>query len=103
MESRAAYGYYGCNGTAFGETERGPMTYREIWDNVQINHIEGAKETTSHIAQLVYGYGYGDEESPSKEDAVWIALELYEDMTGRFYDPTHEEFDEIVSQIMEAY
>lgn len=75
------------------------MTYKDLYENV----IESGKyltrmERIKALAQLIFTTRFDAVES--KEDAVWAALERYEDMTGRFYDPTQEEFDDIVSSII---
>ena len=48
------------------------------------------------IAQLVFA----KDRTQNKEDCVWQALEWYEDMSGVFFDPTHEQFEEICCSII---
>lgn len=43
------------------------------------------------IAQLIFA----KDRTQGKEDCIWQALEWYEDMTGIFFDPTHEQFEDI--------
>lgn len=50
----------------------------------------------SRLAQAVYA----KDKTQSKEDCVWQALELYEDMTGAFIDPTQEQFDALAAAII---
>lgn len=45
-------------------------------------------------------YAYNKDRTQSKEDCVRQALEWYEDMTAGWFDPTHEQFDEIVCSII---
>ena len=76
------------------------MTYREMYD-----HIFGPDaKAVSRIARIktLAQFLYTDrrqEASYSKEDAVWEALELYEDMCGKYFDPTHQQFEDICSSI----
>lgn len=75
------------------------MTYKDLYENV----IESGKyrtrmERIKALAQLIFTTRFDDVES--QEDAVWAALERYEDMTGCFCDPTQEEFDDIVRSII---
>lgn len=48
------------------------------------------------LAQLIYGNDRGQD----KEDCLVQALEEYEDMTGAYWDPTHEEYAEALASII---
>lgn len=48
------------------------------------------------IAQLIFA----KDRTQDKEDCVWQALEWYEDMSGTFFDPTHEQFEAIRCSII---
>lgn len=77
------------------------LSYREIYDKVIPNRDYETKiDRVTAIAQLCYARGYKDYQPETKKDAVFLALELYEDMTGVFWDPTFDEFDEIVDRIV---
>lgn len=77
------------------------FTYNDIYDKVMRNNeTQGKLSKIKKMAQLIYSRGYGTELNPSKNDAVYIALELYEEMTGTYYDPTLDEFDDIVDSII---
>lgn len=58
------------------------------------------KQNVANMAQFIYSYGYKDQRFFDKEEALWTAFELYEDMTGMFIDPTTEEFDDMVDRII---
>lgn len=72
------------------------MTYREMYDEV----FDRSKAPTSRfekvkgLAQLIFS-DRKNESGYTKEDAVWEALERYEDMSGNYFDPTHEQFEAI--------
>lgn len=76
------------------------MTYKDIYRIViESGNFPGANKKVKAIAQLVYASGFRGCES--KEDAVWIALEMLEEMTGIWeYDPSHAEFDDIIYSIV---
>lgn len=77
------------------------MTYKEIY-NAVCRYSKGSRmENVAYIAQLVYTHGYRSDKCMTKRDAVFTALEIYEDMTGYYYDPTHEEYDDIVAAIID--
>lgn len=71
------------------------MTHREMYDEVfeKNGHLPQFQKICL-LAQLVYANHHSDSEY-TKDDAVWEALEKYEDMSGCWFDPTHEEFDRI--------
>lgn len=48
------------------------------------------------LAQLIYA----NDRSRDKEDCLVQALEEYEDMTGAYWDPTHEEYSEALASII---
>lgn len=76
------------------------MTYREMYDEVfEKNGDLPRFKKICLLAQLVYANHRNDAEY-TKDDAVWEALEKYEDMSGYWLDPTHEEFDQIKSEII---
>lgn len=69
------------------------MTYRELYDEV----IESGKYLSPEgkikaLANLIYQSKFDGVET--KDEAVWDALERYEDMTGFTFDPTEEEFED---------
>ena len=74
-------------------------TYRERFDRVfQSGEYSGAgkKTKTEALAQLIYA----NDRSQDKADCLVQALEEYELMTGGYYDPTADEWDDIVSSII---
>ena len=86
---------------------RKTMTYKELYrlvikpgEDFQVNELYPTTEDKiTGLAQFIYSYGYEDDRYMSKEDAFWTACELYEDMTGRYFDPTQEEYDGIIDKI----
>lgn len=69
------------------------MTYRELYDEViESGKYFGPKKKIAALANLIYQSKFDDAES--KDEAVWVALERYEDMTGEFFSPTVEDFEE---------
>ena len=77
----------------------GKSYYSYVYDQVfGSSEYSGASKIVKvkAIAQYVYAH----DRTQEKEDCVWQALEWYEDMTGCWFDPTHEEFDEIVYSII---
>lgn len=48
------------------------------------------------LAQLIYA----NDRSKDKEDCLVQALEEYEDMTGSYWDPTHEEYADALASII---
>lgn len=83
------------------ESGRRPITYREIYDAVigRGDFYPTVNDKIVAIAQFCYSYGYGNNRFMSKEDALWLALELFEEMTGIFKDPSQDEFDDMVYDI----
>lgn len=76
------------------------MTHREMYDIVfEENADLPAFGKVKLLAQLIYR-DRKDEDGFTKDDAVWVALEKYEEMCGRWIDPTHEQFDEIKCSIV---
>lgn len=76
-----------------------PMTYREMFDEVVMSgKYRTQMEKIKVLAQRIYCNGFDGAET--KADAVWAALERYEDMTGRPFDPTQDQFDEIEASII---
>lgn len=72
------------------------MTYREMFDDVVMSGAyPGSMNKVKRLAQLIYA----NDRSQNKAGCVWEALERYEDMTGRYMDPTEEQFDEILYSI----
>ena len=75
------------------------MRYKAMYDEVIASgKYHGKKQTTEALAQLAYAYKYDAVEK--KSDAVWAALELFEEMTGFWWDPTQDEFDDMVAGIV---
>lgn len=74
--------------------------YREIYDRViaheQYNRGEGVLGLLQAIAISAYSLHYGG--VTNMRDAVFEAMELLEPMTGKWYDPTQEEFDDLVNK-----
>lgn len=77
------------------------MTYKEIYSSVFADDqvYRTTKERITGIAKLVFRHGYKDFADMTKEDAFWLACELYEDMTGRYFDPTNEEYEQMLTEI----
>ena len=83
------------------------MKYREIYSIVIADEQSGVanpryrtpKEKVTAIWQLVFSHGYKEETNLTKEDAYWLACELYEDMTGRYFDATEEEYEQMLREI----
>lgn len=79
------------------------MTYRDMYEEVVASgKYQGRTNKLKKLAQLMYknnpDNSYESEEK-KKQDSVWQALEGYEDMTGYYFDPTQDEFDEILSAV----
>lgn len=73
------------------------FTHREIFDEVIMSgRYQGRMAKIKQTAQMIYA----NDRTQPKEDVAWMALEKYEDMTGFSFDPTHEQFDEIVASII---
>lgn len=69
------------------------MTYRELYDEViESGNYVGPKGKIKALANLIYQSKFDGVET--KDEAVWDALERYEDMTGLSFDPTEEEFED---------
>lgn len=72
-------------------------THREMFDEVVMSgKYPGALAKIERLAQLIYA----NDCTMSKKDCAAWALEKYEEMTGRFFDPTQEQFDDIVDSII---
>lgn len=76
------------------------MNYQSYFSQVYEQVIEsgryiGELEKVSAIAHLIYAKG----RRRDKMECVWQALEWYEAMTGRLFDPTKEQLDDIVLSI----
>lgn len=75
------------------------MTYRDLFDEVIMSgKYRGTTEKIKALAQLIYRNAFDSVET--KSEAVWDALERYEDMTVRFFDPTQDQFDSIEASII---
>ena len=73
------------------------MTYREMYDNVVMSgKYPSGMAKVKQLAQLIYA----NDRTADKEDCVVAALEHYENMTGRYLDPTHEEWESIRDSII---
>lgn len=73
------------------------MTYRDMYDDVITSgEYVGRTAKLRRLAQLIYA----EDRTQKKEDCVGQALEKYEDMTGNYFDPTKEEFEDIVFSII---
>ena len=75
------------------------MTYRDLFDEVIMSgKYRSTLEKIKVLAQLIYRNSFDGVETT--DEAVWDALERYEDMTGRIFDPTQEQFDCIKAAII---
>jgi len=75
------------------------ITYKEIYDKVVgSGKYHSRMDKVSAIAQLTFSHKFRGCET--KRDAAWLALELLEDMTGVFYDPTPSEFEDVLASII---
>jgi hypothetical protein len=73
------------------------MKYSERYEKVIASgEYHGRKEKIIALAKI----HYSEDRTQKKSDCIWQALEDYEDMTGNFYDPTHEEFEDIEISIL---
>mgnify|MGYP004469541171 FL=1 len=69
------------------------MTYRELYDEViESGNYLGSEGKIKALANLIYHSKVDGVET--KDEAVWDALERYEDMTGFTFDPTEDEFED---------
>lgn len=69
------------------------MTYRELYDEViESGNYLGPERKIKALANLIYHSNFDGVEN--KDEAVWDALERYEDMTGFTFDPTEEDFED---------
>ena len=76
-------------------SESGKMTYREKYDEVITSgKHKGQKAKLEALAKINFS------ESLTREEAVWQALEDYENMTGIYIDPTQDDFDDLVASII---
>lgn len=76
------------------------ISYRQIYDRVMHKQYDTVYDLVSAIAQLAYRGNYGGYCNLSKDEAVATALDLYEGFTGRWWDPTREQFDDLVNDII---
>lgn len=69
------------------------VKYGEMWDEAFASgkYLTRTAKITK-LAQMLYSSRESDDYS--KDDAVWEALERYEDMSGCYMDPTHEQFED---------
>lgn len=75
------------------------MTYRELYDEViESGNYLGPEGKIKALANLIYQGKFDGVET--KDEAVWDALERYEDMTGFTFDPNEEEFEDFKSSII---
>lgn len=75
------------------------MSYRDLYDEVITSgKYRGTMEKIEALAQLIYRHSFDGVETTT--EAVWDALERFEDMTGRTFDPTQEQFDCIEAAII---
>lgn len=73
------------------------MTYRDMFEDVvQSGKYTGAVEKVKRLTQLIFA----NDRTQNKADCAWEALEQYESMTGRYFDPTQDQFDDIVFSIV---
>lgn len=75
------------------------MTYRDRFFEVfqsEKHRGESAKERVESLAQLIFA----NDRTQDKEDCLVQALEEYELMTGRYLDPTHKEWDDMLQSII---
>lgn len=84
------------------ESGKRTLTYKDLWQLVgsRPDKFPTPRAMVKELAQFIYSYGYKQDKFLSKRDSIFIALELYEQMTGRFWDPTQDEFDDIEGGIM---
>lgn len=74
-------------------------TFRERFDTVfgsGVFRLESKKNKVERLAQLIYA----NDRNKDKEDCLVQALEEYELMTGGYYDPTREEYEDILASIV---
>ena len=77
----------------------GKSYYSYVYDQVfGSSEYSGASKIVK--VKAIAQYIYARDRTQEKEDRVWQALEWYEDMTGCWFDPTHEQFDEIVYSVI---
>ena len=72
-------------------------THKDMFDEV----LQSGKYTSriaaiKALAQLIYS----NDRAQSKTDCAWEALEKYESMTGYYFDPTHDQLDEIANSVI---
>lgn len=73
------------------------MTYKERYQEVFTSgKYKGVKDKIIALAKI----HYTKDRTQRKSDCICQALEDYEDMTGIFYDPTQDEFEEIELSII---
>lgn len=72
-------------------------TFAERYDLVIASgKYDEKKDKVEALAQLIYA----NDRSRDKEDCLVQALEEYENMTGAYWDPTHEEYAEALASII---
>lgn len=74
-------------------------TYRDRYNLVICSNAlkcASTKEQVERLAQLIYG----NDQCRDKEDCLVQALEEHEAMTGEFWDPTREEYDDVLASII---
>ena len=69
--------------------------YFEIFESRE-NRFSSRKDKVERLAQLIYA----NDRTRNKEDCLVQALEEFELMSGSYWDPTHDEYDEVLASII---
>ena len=73
-------------------------SYGEIYKEVlESGNYSGTTNKIKRIAQILYA---NNKHTHGKEECAMWALEMYEEMTGRYIDPTVDELEDITNSIM---
>lgn len=75
------------------------ITYRMRYDTVFESdkyRYASKKKKVEALAQMIYA----NDRSRNKEDCLVQALEEYELMSGSYWDPTHDEYDDALASIV---
>lgn len=76
------------------------ITYRDRFDIVFGDSGNPKPNTRKGKVELLAQIIYACDRSRDKEDCLVQALEEYECMTGRFWDPTKAEYDDMLASII---
>lgn len=91
-----------CYINSFGDREMWRFKQRKTTFADRYNEViasgkyDEKRDKVVALAQLIYA----NDRSRDKEDCLVQALEEYEDMTGAYWDPTHEEYGEALASII---